>query len=64
MDLPPGTSSSLVADYLVDLLRSLSALAEAADLAQSKAAIDDALEAVLTESANSDSSTAKMRSAG
>ncbi|MGP1274403.1 MAG: hypothetical protein ACQRW7_03165 [Caulobacterales bacterium] len=60
--LPAGASSSLVADYLVDLLRSMSALADAADLNRSKAAIDGALEVVLAES--SGRTPARARSAG
>lgn len=47
--LPSGTSASLVADYLIDLLRSMSALAEAADLHHSKTAIERALAAVVDE---------------
>ncbi|MFC4724028.1 hypothetical protein AB6B38_05175 [Glycocaulis abyssi] len=48
-DLPAGASSNLVADYLIDLLRSMAALADAAELEQSKLAIDRALDAVLSE---------------
>ncbi|MGY6661881.1 MAG: hypothetical protein ACXIVO_06130 [Glycocaulis sp.] len=48
-DLPAGASSNLVADYLIDLLRSMAALADTAGLEQSKLAIDRALDAVLSE---------------
>lgn len=48
-DLPSGTSASLVADYLIDLLQSMSALAEAADLHRSKLAIQRALDIVADE---------------
>lgn len=61
-DFPAGASSTLVADYLVDLLRSMAALADAAELVRSKAAIDEALDAVLSEKAGSD--TGRVASAG
>ncbi|WP_429911032.1 hypothetical protein [Glycocaulis sp.] len=61
-DLPAGASSNLVADYLADLLRSMSALAGAADLDQSKLAIDTALDTVLAEM--NGGGNAKVRSAG
>lgn len=50
-DPSDGAASSLVADYLVVMLQPLSALADAASLSGSKAAIDRALETVVSEGA-------------
>mgnify|MGYP007011821948 CR=1 FL=1 len=49
-DLPEGSSPGLVADYVIDLLRSMAALLDSADLQRSSAALKAAVPLVREES--------------